>query len=102
MFRIAVVCVCGCVSCTILKCGLEGLARELGMDCISVEVCEFRQMVKEPYDAVFCMSGLASCCAMSLGSSRIFEVTNAFDMQELRTLLRDAFAAHAGAGSGPA
>jgi len=104
-FRIAVVCVCGYVSGIILKRGIETVAREQDALFITVEARDFRGPTAPPgdatYDAVFCMSGLKSRVAASFPPERILEVTNIFDLQELRTLLDQALArcSHSGSSS---
>jgi len=90
--RIAVVCVCGCVSGTILKCGLEGVIRELGLQHVIVEVQDVGHLREDAYDALFCMTALASRIETPSVLGRVYGVANAFDRQELRMLLRSAVA----------
>ncbi len=74
----------------LLKYGLETITREQGTHCIIVEARNLHQMLVKPYDAVFCMRGLKPRLAASFPQSCIFEVTNIFDLDELRTLLDQA------------
>jgi hypothetical protein len=78
----------------ILKYGLEEVTRELGLQRVIVEVRDPGHLREGGYDALFCMSEIASRIATPF-VSRVYAVVNAFDRQELRILLQDALAKRA-------